>query len=77
MIHVRTVTLCTIASELDEALDRLDPLHPAFGPVMAARALFRVHIMMPLPAVGISASPHPFTPPDEPANVDAAGTFQG
>lgn len=74
MIHVRTSTLCTIASELDDAMDKLTPEHAAFGSVMQARALFRIHILNAAPSVEMDFIP---TPPDEPSNVDAAGTFQG
>jgi hypothetical protein len=80
VIHVRTSTLCTIASELDDALDALDPKHPAFGPVMTARALYRVHVMLCLPPVHIHPTTYePAIGNDESVSteVDAAGTFLG
>lgn len=78
MIHVRTATLCTIAAELDEAIDRTPPEHPAFMAIMNARALYQYHLMMRLPAQVIATDHEPAIGHDETcANVDAAGTYLG
>ena len=79
MIAVKTVTLCTIAAELDEAIDKLDPLNPAFPAVMNARALYRHHIMQPLPVQHFYPEPigYESAAPEPGYEADAAGTFIG
>lgn len=77
MIAIKTATLCVIASELDEAIDKLDPLNPAFPAVMNARALYRHHIMQPLPIQHFVPIGYESAMPEAGYEVDAAGTFEG
>ncbi len=79
MIAIKTSTLCTIAGELDEAIDKLDPMNPAFPAVMNARALYRHHIMQPLPVQHFYPEPigYEAANPEQGYEVDAAGTFIG
>lgn len=79
MIAIKTATLCLIASELDEAIDKLNPDNPAFPAVMNARALYRHHLMQALPVQYIYPEPigYESASPEPGYEVDAAGTFIG
>ncbi len=69
--------LCTIAAELDEAIDKLNPNDPAFPALMNARALYRHHIMQPLPIQHIYPEPLGYEAAEPGYAVDAAGTLTG
>jgi hypothetical protein len=79
MIAIKTGTLCLIASELDEAIDKLDPNNPAFPAVMNARALYRYHLMGKLPEQRFELYDEPlgYESAEPGYGVDAAGTFEG